>query len=220
MSAGARFAGALLVLAVLLSGAGCHTLIGPMMYFFGPPRNQEAEFRLTEKGRVAILIEFVRSDQEKPVFASALHQALLELAKEKRPNLRFVPYQEYVELRQHDPEFPRMSVQRVGRALYAEQVVYMQVEDLQTFESPNSPVLMPACTINIRVIGVKEPPEKARLWPEDAAGAEVSYRRPPRAMESIHEADTALVKLAKDTAQHIIKRFVDTDPDIRPPRER
>lgn len=198
--------------------AGCN-ILGPITYYLGPPRVHKAEFPLTSRGRVAVVVDYVRREQENPVFAQALVEKLIEIFREKKSSTRLVPPEELLELRRTHRDFSEWSLQRIGRELNAEQVLWLRVENLTLRVAPDDPVLYPAVVLRVMVIGSDRPPERPRLWPQELEGREVSCRRPPQEASDFHAQDLAAIKLARDTAYLLATLFFDTDLEQPLPKE-
>jgi hypothetical protein len=197
---------------------GCN-LLGPIAYYLGPPRVQKAEFALTDRGRVAVVVDYVRREQENPVFTQALVEKLIEIFREKKSSTRLVPPEELLELRRTHRDFSGWSLQRIGRELNAEQVLWLRVENLTLRLAPDDPVLYPRVVLRVAVIGSDRPPERPRLWPEEPEGREVSCSRPPQEAGDFHTQDLAAISLARDTAHLLATLFFDTDLEQPLPRE-
>lgn len=188
-------------------------------YLFGPQRIQPAEYRLSEKGRVALLIEAARPHQDDPVFTAALHDQFARILREKRSRVALVPQADVHALRRAHPDFRSWSLQRVGRELDAAEVVYLRLDELSLRERPDEPVLAPFVRLRAKVIGADRAEDEARLWPAEAEGRTLTVTRPPQASGAVDENDLALTKLARDAAHRVSEWFFDTDLESPPARE-
>jgi hypothetical protein len=207
--------------AVALLGAalsGCN-ILGPITYYLGPPRIQKAEFPLTSKGRVAVVVDYVRREQENPVFSQTLVEKLIDIFRERKSSTRIVPPEELLDLRKRHRDFREWSLQRIGRELEAEQVLALRVENLTLRVAPDDPVVYPRVVLRVMVIGSDRPPERPRLWPDEPEGREVPCSRPPQEAGDIHAHDLAAIKLARDTAHLLATLFFDTDLEQPIPKE-
>lgn len=199
--------------------AGCANVLGVIAYYLSPPHIQKAEFEPTA-GRLVVLIEDVRPTEDQPVFRAELHSRLVELFREKKIRSTIVPLDEMNELRRSDPDFDKMSLQAMGRALRAEQVLYIRLQRFDVRESPGHPLLTPSVRMQLKVLSVGEPKEHARLWPKDVEWRELEVRRPAEEAASPEQVDIASRKLAYDSAQYIVRYFHDYDMEDRVPKER
>lgn len=204
-------------LLVLCTSTGCN-ILGPAAYYLGPRRIQKAEFKLTE-GRLAVVIEAVRPEQDNPVFNQALFDKLAEIFREQKIESALVSHREVLELRQAHPDFEKWSLQRIGRELRAEQVLYLRIENLQLRETPDHPLVTPEISLCSKVVGVHAPTPHARLWPEEAEGRAISCKRPSKEATDTEVVDTEAWKLAHDTAHLVSHPFFDVDLEERTPRE-
>jgi hypothetical protein len=198
----------LLAAAALL--AGCN-LVGPIAYYLRPPQIQKPEFKLSESGRVAVLIESGRGVQESPVFAESLYNQIVEISRVKKSATEFVPLGDVYALRRSRPDFASLSVQRIGRELNAEQVLYIRIDELRTRESPDLPVVEPSVSVRCSVVGVHALPDMARLWPSEGEGRRETATRQAQMAAGPPDVDLALSKLAKDLAWRITVPFFQTD---------
>lgn len=198
--------------------AGCN-ILGPIAYYLGPPRIQKAEFTFPASGRVAVVVDYVRREQENPVFSQALVEKLIEIFRDRKSSTRLVPPEELLDLRKRHRDFPDWSLQRIGRELEAEQVLCLRVEDLTLRVAPDDPVVYPRVVLRAMVIGTDRPPDRPRLWPDDPEGREVPCSRPPQEAAGMNAHDQAAIKLASDTAHILATLFFDTDLEQPVPRE-
>lgn len=199
--------------------AGCN-IVAAIAYFFGPPQIQWAEFRLTD-GRLAVLVETARPEQDNPVFRQAFSDKLAEIFRDQRVKAQLVPQEEIFRLRQQDPDFSRWSVQKVGRRLNAKYVLYVRIEDLLLRESPGSPVLAPAVRMRLRLVDPHAPPDKAQLWPgpHERDGRQVARGRQHREATDAQAVDEEAAKLGKDAAYLVAAPFYDVDLEKKTPWE-
>ncbi len=215
------------VLVLLLAGltlagfvAGCRA-VGAAAYYLGPRRIQKPQFEFEEGSKLAILVEAARPSQENPVFAEALCRRSRVMLREGGSKVQLVPYQRVFDLRRAHGDFKKWSLQRIGRELGADYVLYVRIEDLRIRE-PGSPILTPAVELRMKLIDVHQPAVHARVWPAgDEAWYAASCRRQTRAAadENPEAPDTAARKLACDTAYYVTMPFVTVDLEENPPVE-
>lgn len=190
--------------------------IGAAAYFFSPKQIDKADFHLTQ-GRLAIVFE-TAAGEENPVFARELHTTLTRELQDRQVPSKVIPYTEMISLRQK-PEYARWSVQRIGRELAADQVLYLRAERFLLRETPEYPVLTPSVTLRIKVIDPDAPANHARLWPIDDRGTELQCSRPASEASGPDAADRAAQSLARDTARLVARFFYDVDLEEKPVRE-
>lgn len=197
---------------------GCNW-IGAAAYYLGPRRMQKPEHTLTTQ-RLAIVVDRAPAVEENPIFERTLHETLEKIFEERKVKTQVIPQRELDDLRRDHPEYESWSLQRVGRELNAEEVLNLYVDELRFREVPDHPVIEPRVRMRAKVIGVSQPPDKARLWP--ASGAEVRpvvCSRDTKAADSQRVLDEESAKLAKDTAQIVATFFYQVDLDEKTPRE-
>lgn len=210
----------LAVLCAVFLVSGCRA-IGALGVLLSPPQVQKPEIELT-RGRLAIVIDAARREQSNPVFESALHNGIVELLRENKVPSQVVAYEDLVRLRQSNADYLTWSYQRIGRALEAEQVLSVRIEDLRLAPGRGEPVVTPHVELTLKLIGVREPPEKARLWPRkdpEPDGRTVAHERPARQAESVDVLDAEAAKLARETAYYVARHFYKYDLEEKPPRE-
>jgi len=212
-----------LILALLVEALtllpGCN-IIAAMAYFFGPPQVQPAEFKLTE-GRLVVLVEMARPEQDHPIFRQALCDKLTEVFREHNIRAQLVPQEEIYRLRQQNADFGKWSVQKVGQRLDARQILYVRVEQLQLREAPDSPVLQPGVRLRLRLVDPQAPAKTAQLWPgaRERDGREVARARQHREATDPMVIDEEAAKLGKDAAYLVAAPFYDVDLEKKTPWE-
>jgi hypothetical protein len=211
----------LLILPLLIpvSQSGCVGLRG-LAYLTQPRQIQKPEFELS--GRVAIVIDAARPGQANPVFESTLYKRIVELLRENEVTATIIPYDDITNLRQTQADFTSWSVQKIGRELNADQVLYVRVENLSLAQK-DEPVMTPAVTLRVKLIAPRAPAANARLWPEtdkEREGREVACKRHPVENEGVDRVDSEAAKLARETAYYVARIFHKWDAEVPPPRER
>ena len=172
-----RCAGLLLLLTLLGLTAGCRNVIGAIGYYFRPRQIQKPEHQFAAGARVALVIDTARPEDENPVFNQALYERAVEMLREAGSRAKVLPLQAVIDLRRANPDFHKWSIQKIGRELEADEVLYVRVDRLIIREEPDHPLLTPTVEMRLKVIGVSEPPVHARLWPEEKEGRPVRCAR-------------------------------------------
>ena len=191
-----------------------------LAYLTSPPQIADPEYVLTT-GRLAIVTDFVHAEQADPVFGATLHKRIVEMFRENKVPARVVPYEDVVELRRVSPDFDTWSVQKIGRKLGADQVLYLRIEELH-LRPPGEPVLVPKVELRLKVIGVQDPAVHARLWPDKDAepdGRTVVHQRAPLEVDSYEKLDAEAGKLAREAGCYVARHFHKYDLEAPPPRE-
>jgi len=203
------------VLASLL--AGCRT-IGAIAYYVTPHPKTPAEHTFPEGSRVAILIEARQESEANPIFDKSLHETLVNTLKDQEVKAEFVPFREMVALRQK-PGYAGWSVQRIGREVGADQVLFIRLDRLSTREAPDFPVVEVKAVADVKVIGTSDPEAQARLWPGNPGGRQVKLERPAKEASQPRVADEELTKSARVLAREIARFFYEHDPQDKLPIE-
>lgn len=197
--------------------AGCRT-IGAIAYYTTPHPKTPAEYTFPEGGRVAILIEARQQSEANPVFDKTLHETLVNTLKEQEVKAEFVPFREMLALRR-EPGYAGWSVQRIGREVDADQVLFIRLDRLSMRESPDYPVVEVKAVADVKVIGTSDPEAQARLWPEDPGGRQVKLDRPAKEASQPRVADEEMTKSARVLAREIARFFYEYDPEDKLPIE-
>ena len=215
-----RFGG-MFLLAVCAALTACNQL-GAIGYYLRPRQIQKPLYEFPANTRVAMLIEAAVPAQENPVFNQALYERSIEMLREGKCEATFVPLREVIELRQRHADFTKWSVQRVGKELGADQVLYVKLDSLTIRPTPDHPLLTPAVSLHLKVIGVAEPSAHARLWPEEREGFPTDCKRQVNqtADENPDGPDIEARKLGHDTAYWVTMPFLEVDLEENPPVER
>ncbi len=207
-----------MVISLGLCSIGCNWIKG-LGVLFAPRQIQKAEFQLTHQ-RLAILIEAARPGQSNPVFAEALHAELARMFADNGISTNVVPLRELLAVRRDNPDYSRWSLQKIGRAVNADQVLYVRLENLRIRLTSEHPLVEPAVALRMKVIGTSEAAETARLWPgrEERRGREISHARAARMANNREGIDAEAVALAKEVAYYVAMPFYDVDLEENPPR--
>lgn len=207
---------AILALASTLALAGCASL-GSALYFLQPRQWQPPEFEFTG-GRLAVLIEPARNDFDNPLFSFAVQEKLTEILRLQRVNIDVLAPEELRRLQQANVDFPRWSLQRVGREANCNYVLYIRLRDLVLTERGDSPIISPLADFTAKLIGVDDPDDKAVLWPsspQEREGRAFRVNRPPTERGGPETVDREARALAHDAARRIAKVFYKHDAEER-----
>jgi hypothetical protein len=209
-----------LLIGTAILATGCKQ-IATIGILTSPRQIQKAEFAFSER-RLAIFIESARPGEANPVFNEALHAKLIEIFRVEGVTQNVVPYDQVARLRTANPDFSRWSLQRIGRTLGADQVLYVRIESLHMQAAPDHPLLEPEVRLRFKVIGVDEAPDTARQWPgrDEPRGRVAECKRQAREATDSIVVDAETVKLAKDTAYYVAAPFHDVDLEEKFPQER
>lgn len=210
--------GTLVLTALLITG--CGKQLGAFMYFLGPQRIHDPEIELTHS-RLAILIEFADPAAENPVFARTFHDLLVDQFTEKKLKTKVVPFDEVARLRSENADFSSWSVQRIGRRLGAEQVLYVRIETFIVHEEPGHPLIEPKVDMRLKVIDARASAKegKVQLWPEEPEGRRITLARAPKESGTPRQIDDEIKKLARQTGRIAARCFVEYDEEDKLPEE-
>ncbi|HRS28922.1 MAG TPA: hypothetical protein P5255_11725 [Phycisphaerae bacterium] len=203
---------------ITASQTGCVGLRG-LAYLMQPRQVQKPEVDLS--GRVAIVIDYARANHANPVFETTFHKRVVELLRENKVKAEILAYDEIDRLRQSHSDFASWSVQKIGRELNADQVLYVRIEELRLAQK-NNPLLIPSVALRLKLIAPRAPAANARLWPDadrERDGREVTCKRQPGENEGAERVDSETAKLARETAYYVARNFYEYDLEIQPPRE-
>ena len=122
-----------------------------------------------------------RANHANPVFETTFHKRVVELLRENKVKAEILAYDEIDRLRQSHSDFASWSVQKIGRELNADQVLYVRIEELRLAQK-NNPLLIPSVALRLKLIAPRAPAANARLWPDadrERDGREVTCKRQP-----------------------------------------
>lgn len=208
----------LLAIGVLLAGAACLTgcnLIAMGAYYFRPRDIQKAEYTLPKDSEVAVFLEAARPEMESPVFRRALCDQMVTLLREGKCEAKLIPQSRVDEMRRED--ISDWSMQRIGQELKADYLLYLRIESFQLREFPDHPLLSPEVQLRMKLIGVHDPKENARIWPAETEGRIVHCKRQPVEAVDPDIQDAEAAKLGRDTAYWVTMPFIDVDLEQKPP---
>jgi hypothetical protein len=186
------------IASLAVSACGCN-LIGAAAYYFGPHRTQKPEFEFPKNSTVAVVFDAARSQYFDPVFIHGFHGRLNDIFRQKKSTSRLVPVEDVMALRTQTG-YRDWSVQRIGRELQADYVLFIVIDEMRVKISPDAPVIEPLARLRFKVIKVGEPPDKARVWPPERDGRPVLVTRPPEDAFHSEVADNAMAKLGRQSA--------------------
>lgn len=214
-------AGFAVLLALLSLTTGCKAVIGAIGYYFRPRQIQKPEYEFVDGERVAMVIEAAQPRDENPVFNRALHERVVQMLREGKSKATVLPFRPLADLRRDHPDLDQWSLQRIGRELQADHVLYIKLDRLIIRQTADYPVLTPAVELHMKLIGVSQPGVHARLWPEEKEGRAVSRSRQIRevADDDPDAPDAEAMKLGYDTAYYVTMPFIKVDLEENPPVE-
>lgn len=192
-------------------------------YMFSPRQVQKAEFTFPTDSRVLLMLESERPEEENPVFNRAMFDKLVELFREKKSTAHLVSPLEVLTLRRNNEDFASWTIQRVGRELKCDYVIYLKVQKLQVQTTPDVQVLEPRFDAKMKVICVDHPATEARVFPpsqsDDKEGRDIHVTRQADVTSDNRGIDSAVIKLGKDCAHYVIAPFFELDQEESTPQE-
>lgn len=204
------------LLALLALTAGCNWLAAGV-YYLGPPRKQPPEYTFGAV-KLAIVIEDRHAQDSHALFDQVLHEKLADEFEQNKVRAEIIPYRKVLELRSGAAGWRTWSMQRIGRELGAEQVLYILIEDLTLREDDTMPVVTPRATLRMKLIGVNDPAAHARLWPEEPEGRLLTVTQSPQEYNGFQSVDSAATRLARETAWLAAQPFYEVDLEAARPR--
>lgn len=221
MNARRMHLGLLWVLTSMTVWTGCSQL-GAIAYYLRPRQIQKPQYEFPAGTRVAFVIEAVNPQQENPVFNQALYERVTDRLREGKSGANLLPLSLANDLRRRNLDYPQWSLQRIGREMNADQVLYIKIDSLTIRPTPDHPLLTPEVALHVKLISVQEPPLHARIWPDAKEGHLVQCKRQvaEAADENPEGPDVEARKLAYDTAYWVTMPFLEIDLEENPPVER
>ncbi|HUU84453.1 MAG TPA: hypothetical protein VM243_13210 [Phycisphaerae bacterium] len=188
---------------------GCGITQGKLLYFLAPWAGPkiEAEFDLTRKGPVLVLVddfeERFKSPRNRTVLARQVgaelqtHEAVTEI----------IPQTKVDALRREHAGFEQMSSRELGEKVGAHQVLYLAVRDFYAESQVEEATGAARISVAVKVLNVfeKEDAGKVRVWPIERDGrlvsAELDATEVIRAKTPEAIADHLFEKLAAELAR-------------------
>lgn len=217
-----RLAFAALLAPLLAVSVGCET-IGAIAYYGSPRRIQKPEFEFPDGARVALVLDAAQPRLENPVLAKALYDRSRQYFRDKKQDIELKPPQQAMRLRGENPDYASWSIQKIGRELGADYVIYCRVDALQIREYPTAPIISPQIELRMKVIAVDNPEGDARVWPAgelEDEGRTVTCSRLTVHATQPDAVDREARKLGLDTAYFLTMPFIEVDLEDPRPVER
>ena len=208
------------VLALALTGAlplaltGCNVM-GAILYYLSPRHIQKPEFEFPPGASVALLIEPARPEAENPVFIRALHENTERMLRDGGCEAKLAPVEETNRVRKSAAR--DWSLQRIGRDLGADYVIYVRIVRLQIRELSDHPMISPYVELDMKLIGVDRPAAFPRIWPDGREGHAVTCKRQTSEASDPDAEDAETARLGHDTAYYVSMPFIEVDLEERPP---
>lgn len=187
---------------------GCGPQIGGALYVMGmvPPQKVPAEFKMPE-GPMLILVDDDQELVQPPTVREMLVDALAKQFKEHKIADRVTKNDELAMVKQADPKFDTRGAREVGKAVGADTVVWINVQQYELEKDLEMAVAPAQLAVTVKVINAKaEKREDVRLWPLDREGRIVDTSIPPF---KIHRAKTRneVYEMLVDTLSDKIARL-------------
>lgn len=195
-----------LLAAALFALTGCN-IMGPLAYYLRPPDIQKAEYPLPPRARLALLVDPAQPNYENPVFNGGLHDELVSYFRKYKSTASITPPAEVMELRRSAVDFSKWSVQRIGRELNVDYVIYLHVVDFGMRDRPDDPIITPHVAMQMKLIAVDHPSTDARVWPDDPEGKFIECARQVREAGDYEGVDTEIKKLGSEAAYYVMMPF-------------
>jgi len=211
-----RLLASLLAGVVLASGVGCN-IMAPLTYYLRPRQLQKPEFKFPAKSRVVFFVEAARSEMENPVFTRALYERTVAMLRDGKSHADLLPLRAVDDLRREHGDFSKWSLQKIGRTLDVDYVLYLRMDRLQIREAADHPLISPRLEGRLKVIGVEEPTGKERVWPDSREAREITCKRRSSDADDPDAADAQAAKLGSDAAYWVTMPFITVDLEESPP---
>lgn len=212
MSRGARVRATALL---LLSGglAGCGPQAGSLAYFFGakPKQIVKAQFTPT-RGPLLIFFDDSPALDVPPEFPNLVVQATIDEFNRLDINKNVIPPARLESLKRQKGDFHKMGIREVGRALEAEQVLWLCPREFVMADQPAEASEPATFSVAIKVINARaESSDTLRLWPVSTEGERVSVSIPAAEVMRSATADELMRKMAALMAVELGRLFHDYD---------
>jgi len=137
-----------------------------------PPEKVPAKYEFDEKSTLLVLVEDPKHLADKTSLRTQISEFLIQEFEDRGLVERVIPLHQLMNLAAASENFHAFSTAEVGKKLKADVVLYVEIENFNLKEDPNSPFWHGKLTTEVKVVGVK----KGRLWPKDL----IEGYQPPR----------------------------------------
>lgn len=193
---------------IMLSLAAC-VPIGAALYKLTPDPEQEAHYKLKNRP-TAVLVENFRnpdlaaSDAE--LLTRNLSDKLAAVEVDKKKLVEVIPFEKVLDLRNSRPkDFATMTIPQIGKAVGAEQVIYVDLQASGVAPMATGEVLQGKAAANIKVVDVAT---GDTLWPtEMEEGYAVSGQTSPLKGQDSSTFNAVREELYDTLADRIAKLF-------------
>lgn len=197
------------VCAIALAG-GCGYNGGQLLYGlgFGRMKKVEAQFTLTPNP-VMILVDDDGGQVKYPLAKRYIAEAVAQELLRNKAAQRIIPPETVDALRQVHPNFDKRGCREVGEMAGAEQVLWLQVQEMLVDENIGGATDAAYVSVTAKVINVleKEDRSRVRLWPESAGGAPASASISGAKAVELKTTDAMAQYLAGELATKVAKFF-------------
>jgi len=207
MNARNAFCGVLLMLAAAVGG--CGPVISWVVGQFQRPKKVAALYRLEPKQHLLVFVESPGVEGE--MLCRDLTDLLNRQLRAKGLVRRTIPYAELMAMRLSRRDFGSLGIVAVGRALRADQVLYVHVDRFSLKDNPADVLWRGRLEVTVRVVRTAGEGQAGgvRLWPKDRPkGYPVGpVVRDPTVETSAGYRGRLRRALATDAADQIAKLF-------------
>lgn len=191
---------------------GCPA-VGYLAALFTPPEKVEPVYKLPEDKVVLVLVDDPAFRSGNAPIKPELSREINSLLEGHRLVRRVVPYKELLNFIASEPNYNQMPTTEVGKALKADLVIVVEIEDFALKDAPQSTVYHGRLKTSVRVVSTK----KGKLWPKH-----LTRGHPVKPVETpIQQGDGSSQfeiklsrKLARSMAEKIVNLFFEhTGPD-------
>jgi hypothetical protein len=193
------------LLAMLGALAGCEVVGYPIQVIAGPAKIP-AVYELADRPTVILVDDPVGKLPERAL-ANLLADRIGNRLLKARALEQVIPPTLVQQLRQDEPDFGNWAIDRVGRTVGAEQVVYVLIQDFQLTEEQL--VMRPTIAMRIKVVDVSS---GRRLFPvNDQMGYAIGHELVYEAMSDAPATAKQLLarRLIEEAGQRVAKLFYD-----------
>ena len=199
-------------LTLLTLTTGCGITQGKLLWAFGFGQHlkEDAEFKLTSKAPVLVLVD----DPEARLYTPATRKELaLKVGKKltlEKAVKHLVPQARLDRLRRQNRNFEEISCRELGEKAEAEQVVWLEVRDLYAEPEVDDTVAAARMTITVKVVNVMATEaSEVRLWPTERQGRMVSVELHANDVIRAKKPEMISYMLTDKVAMEVVKLFYD-----------
>jgi len=159
-----KFLSSLLVLSMILGGCKYATLL-----VTDPRQMIEAKYKMAKGKKIAVLVDDylspINNPDMKKDLAMLISDGLIQAQAVRAGDM--ISTDKVYETPKESPDGKKLSIQRIGKDVGADYVIYVNIIDFNLQSDPENPLIKPKAKAFVKLVEVST---GERLWPIDMSG--------------------------------------------------